>query len=284
MTYHVRSIKPGDLNQKKRRETERGVFCLTLKSILRDLQQRGDDDGRGDRFCREQSRGGGGGPETRLDGRNPRVRLRRSAAGVVELGCRSFYSKGYEASVREVSLCLLLTMSSYFIAAFVVLARFCRGVISGANLGDLAEGVILGANLEDLAEGPISGTNPGDLAERVISGTNPGDLAERVISGTNPRDLAEMVVSGINLGDLAERVISGANLGDLAEGPISGTNPGDLAERVILGINLGDLAEGLLCPQCGDAFNALSGLGWRLVLPREAESTLLGPINFLRPG
>ncbi|RZR80139.1 hypothetical protein BHM03_00006067 [Ensete ventricosum] len=145
MTYHVRSIKPGDLNQKKRRETERGVFCLTLKSILRDLQQRGDDDGRGDRFCREQSRGGGGGPETRLDGRNPRVRLRKSAAGVVELG--SFYSKGYEASVREVSLCLLLTMSSYFIAAFVVLA----------------------------------GTNLGDLAERVVPDTNPRDLAERVI-------------------------------------------------------------------------------------------------------
>ncbi|RRT65748.1 hypothetical protein B296_00001121 [Ensete ventricosum] len=77
------------------------------------------------------------------------------------------------------------------------------GVISGANLEDLAEGVILGANLEDLAEGPISGTNLGDLTERVISSTNLGDLAEGPISGTNPGDLTERVISGTNLGDLA---------------------------------------------------------------------------------
>ncbi|RRT33282.1 hypothetical protein B296_00057773 [Ensete ventricosum] len=122
--------------------------------------------------------------------------------------------------------------------------RFGRGMISGANLGDLAEGPISGTNPGDLAERVISGTNLGDLAERVISGTNPRDLAERVISGTNLGDLTEGPISGINPGDLVERVISSTNLGDLAEEPISGTNPGDLVERVISGTNPGDLAEG----------------------------------------
>ncbi|RWW23883.1 hypothetical protein GW17_00011843, partial [Ensete ventricosum] len=122
--------------------------------------------------------------------------------------------------------------------------RFGRGVVSDANLGDLAEGPISGTNPRDLAEKVISGTNPGDLAERVISGTNLGDLAERVISGTYLGDLIEGPISGINHSDLVERVISGTNLGDLAEEPISGTNPGDLVERMISGTNPGDLAEG----------------------------------------
>ncbi|RZS04694.1 hypothetical protein BHM03_00035069 [Ensete ventricosum] len=124
---------------------------------------------------------------------------------------------------------LLLTMPSYFVAASMVLARFGRGVISGANLGDLVEEPISGTNPRDLAEKVISGTNLGDLVKEPISSTNPGDLAEEPISGTNPGDLAEKVISGTNHGDLAERVISDTDLGDLVEGVISGTNPGDLA-------------------------------------------------------
>ncbi|RZR91092.1 hypothetical protein BHM03_00019138 [Ensete ventricosum] len=69
--------------------------------------------------------------------------------------------------------------------------RLCRGVISGANSGDLAEKVTSGTNLEDLVEEPISGTNRGDFIKELLSGTNPGDLAEKVTSGTNLEDLVE---------------------------------------------------------------------------------------------
>ncbi|RWV94025.1 hypothetical protein GW17_00043477 [Ensete ventricosum] len=209
----------------------------------------------------------------RLEGRNPRVRLRKPAACAVESGrvgstaksCKKVGSGGVP-NVTSLTVKLVRLSNSP--------SPLRRGVVFGANLGDLADGVILGANLGDLIEGPISGTNPRDLAERgfgpgVISGVNLGDLVEGPISGTNPGDLAERVISGTNLGDLAEGPISGTNLGDLAErvtraqileiwprgqsralnpgdlveGSISGTNPGDLAEELISGTNPGDLAE-----------------------------------------
>ncbi|RZR91479.1 hypothetical protein BHM03_00019613 [Ensete ventricosum] len=143
---------------------------------------------------------------------------------------------------------------------------------------------------DGLVERANPGTNPGDLAERTNSGTNPGYLAERVNSGTNPGDLAERANSGTNLGDLAERMNSGTNPGDLVEGVNSGTNPGDLAERRTWAQILEIWPRGNLyrCAQCGSTFNAVMHLmrrvvlGWCFALPREAETTLLDPINFLR--
>ncbi|RRT38695.1 hypothetical protein B296_00045170 [Ensete ventricosum] len=176
-------------------------------------------------------------------------------------------------------------------------------VISGTNPRDLVERVSSGINLEDLAERVNSGTNPRDLVERVSSGTNLGDLAERVNLGTNPEDLAERVASGTNHGDLAERVNSGTKPRDLAERMNSGTNPGDLAERGLALSHYYHYFCSLLlhmyfiitfpasqCSQRGFTFNAVMHfthwvvLGWRFALPREAEMTLLDPINFLRPG
>ncbi|RRT81274.1 hypothetical protein B296_00001056 [Ensete ventricosum] len=201
--------------------------------------------------------------------KGPRVWLERSAARVVELRCRGFYSNGYGAPVPEV-----LTVPVAYHA--IVLRRNLRGprgevrdvlpaieerrpcppylcqvgrmtadppILVSGRAQSRRVGHVVGPAVRGRRDGPILGTNPEDLVERLILGTNLRDLAKEPISGTNPRGLAEKVISGTNLGDLAEEPISDTNPRDFIEEPISSTNPRDLAEKVTSGTNLGDLAE-----------------------------------------
>ncbi|RWW62352.1 hypothetical protein BHE74_00030515 [Ensete ventricosum] len=233
----------------------------------------------------------------RLEGRNPRVRLRKPAACAVESGrvgstaksCKKVGSGG----VPNVTSLTVNLRGPCGEACFLPLGSVGLALLTPVRSVGFGPGVISGVNLGDLVEGPISGTNPGDLAERVISGTNLGDLAEGPISGTNLGDLAERVTRAqileiwprgqsraLNPGDLVEGSISGTNPGDLAEELISGTNPGDLAEKVISGTNLGDLTErilvGMTSSDSSSSVRVISSLGSGGVSQSDPEASPSG--------
>ncbi|RWW36631.1 hypothetical protein BHE74_00058333 [Ensete ventricosum] len=259
----------------------------------------------------------------RLDGRNPRVRLERSAASVVDLGsgiivsarvesckkvwsggapdvtsptvklvrlsilrsplrrgARAFIVKAMRLPYLRSSVCLLLTVPSYFVATFMVLAARCAACFLPLGNVGLAPLTLVGSavrrpTLPCLCQassnhvgsttslGQLSGDmgmwQPGQHPSYHTPPPSPEKTFSRLLirvlkmrscnepSGrsegrlvSNPDEQGDL---GHKSWDLTERVTSGTNLGDLVERVVPGTNPGDLAERVISGTNLGDLAE-----------------------------------------